>query len=35
MIIAFELILDLPNVIVSHAVVEAKKSSTRNHPMYV
>jgi hypothetical protein len=35
MIIAIDLILDSPNVIVSHAVFEAKKSNKPIHPMYL
>jgi hypothetical protein len=35
MIIAIDLIVDSPDVIVSQALVAAKESSTRIHPMYV
>jgi hypothetical protein len=35
MIIAIDLIIDSPNVIVSHAVFEAKKSNKPIHPMYL
>jgi hypothetical protein len=35
MIIAIDLILDSPNVILSHAVFEAKKSNKSIHPMYL